>query len=67
MIAKTTGATVTKVMAGASAAPIKVASASGAKVKVSKAPAATVEQMTTIEIYRGDKKTTEKFKAQEIK
>ena len=64
-LAKTTGATVTKVMAGASAAPVKVASASGAKV--TRAPAAPVEQLTTIEIYRGDKKTTEKFKAQEIK
>ena len=42
-----------------------MASASGAKV--TRAPAAPVEQLTTIEIYRGDKKTTEKFKAQEIK
>jgi pilus assembly protein CpaB len=67
-LAKTTGSTVTRVIGGVSGSPVKVASASGAKVaKASKAPAAPVEQLTTIEIYRGDKKTTEKFKAQEIK
>jgi len=63
-IAKTTGTTVSRVIGGVSGPPVKVASASG---KVSKAPAAPVEQYTTIEIYRGDKKTSEKFKAQEIK
>jgi len=66
-IAKTTGTTVTRVMGGVSGPPVKVATASGAKAKATKTPAAPVEQLTTIEIYRGDKKTTEKFKAQEIK
>jgi pilus assembly protein CpaB len=61
-LAKTTGTTVSRVIGGVSGPPVKVASASGAKV--TKAPAAPVEQYTTIEIYRGDKKTSEKFKAQ---
>lgn len=64
-VAKTTGATVTKVMAGASgaaAAPIRVASASGAKV--TKAPVSAGEQFTSIDVFRGSNKTTEKFKAE---
>ena len=61
-IAKTTGTTVSRVIGGISGRPVRVASG-----KVTRAPAAPVEQFTTIEIYRGDKKTTEKFKAQEIK
>jgi len=64
-LAKTTGTTVTRVIGGVSGPPVKAATASGAKV--TRAPAAPAEQFTTIEIYRGDKKTTEKFKAQEIK
>ena len=63
-LAKTMGATVSKVIGSSMGAPVKIAS-SGAKV--AKAPAAPVEQFTTIEIYRGSTKTTEKFKAQEIK
>jgi pilus assembly protein CpaB len=63
-LAKTTGTTVTRVIGGVSGPPVRVASSGG---KVTKAPPAPVEQYTTIEIYRGDKKTSEKFKAQEIK
>ena len=63
-IAKTTGTNVSRVIGGISGPSVRVASASG---KVTKTTAAPVEQLTTIEIYRGDKKTTEKFKAQEIK
>ena len=63
-IAKTTGTTVSRVIGGVSGPPVKVASTGK---KVTKAPAAPVEQFTTIEIYRGSTKTTEKFKAQEIK
>jgi pilus assembly protein CpaB len=62
-VAKTTGATVTKVIGSSMGAPVKIAS-SGAKVTKTKAPAAPVEQFTSIEIYRGSTKTTEKFKAQ---
>ena len=60
-VVKTTGATVTKVIGSSMGSPVKVAS-SGAKV--AKAPTAPVEQFTSIEIYRGSTKTTEKFKAQ---
>jgi pilus assembly protein CpaB len=64
-IAKTTGTTVSRVIGGVSGPPVKVASASGAKAaKVAKTPAAPVEQFTSIEIYRGSTKSTEKFKAQ---
>jgi len=63
-LAKTTGTNVSRVIGGISGPSVRAASASG---KVTKTTAAPVEQLTTIEIYRGDKKTTEKFKAQEIK
>jgi pilus assembly protein CpaB len=61
-LAKTTGTTVSRVIGGVSGPPIKVASASGGKIK--SIPVAPIEQSTTIEVFRGDKKTTEKFKAQ---
>jgi pilus assembly protein CpaB len=63
-VAKTVGSTLTKVIGSAMGAPVRIASAGG---KARKASAAPVEQLTTIEIYRGSTKTTEKFKAQEIK
>ena len=63
-LAKTMGATVSKVIGSSMGSPVKMAS-SGAKVK--RAPSAPAEQLTTVEIYRGSTKTTEKFKAQEIK
>jgi len=62
-IVKTTGTTVARVIGGVSGPPVRTASGA----KVTRAPAAPVEQFTTIEIYRGSTKTTEKFKAQEIK
>jgi len=63
-VAKTSGSTLTKVIGSSMGAPVKIASSGG---KVTRAPAAPAEQLTTIEIYRGSTKTTEKFKAQEIK
>ena len=63
-VAKTTGATVTKVIGSSMGGPVKIASSGK---RVTKAPAAPAEQFSTIEIYRGSTKTTEKFKAQEIK
>ena len=63
-VAKTMGATLTKVIGSAMGAPVRIASSGGKATKVTMAPA---EQLTTIEIYRGSTKTSEKFKAQEIK
>jgi len=60
-IAKTTGTTVSRVIGGVSGPPVKVASSGAKATRVAAAP---VEQLTTIEIYRGSTKTTEKFKAQ---
>jgi pilus assembly protein CpaB len=63
-VAKTMGSTLTKVIGSSMGGPVKIAPSGG---KARKAPAAPAEQFTSIEIYRGSTKTTEKFKAQEIK
>lgn len=59
-IAKTTGATVTKVMSGVSGAAV----AGPPAARVIKAPAPPAEQFNAVEVFRGGTKTTEKFKAQ---
>jgi pilus assembly protein CpaB len=60
-VAKTTGATVTKVIGGFSGAPVRTST--------KKAPATTVqkpreEATTAVEVFRGSDKTVEKFKSQ---
>ena len=64
-VAKTTGATVTKVMTGATVGPIKAAPTSAKKASVSKTPAVKKEEpKVTVEVYRGGKMTTDSFKEQ---
>jgi len=64
-VVNTTGATVTKVMTGATAGPIKAVSTSSKKASMSTAPAVKRgETNSSIDIFRGGKMTTESFKAQ---
>src|SRR4030043_1968626 len=64
-VAKTTGATVTKVMTGATAGPIKAAPTSAKKASVAKTPAVKKEEpKVSVEVYRGGQKATETFKEQ---
>jgi pilus assembly protein CpaB len=62
-VAKTTGATVSKVMTGATAGPIKATSSAG-KATVVKAPVVRQEPMVAVEVYRGGNLTKETFKNQ---
>ena len=65
-VVNTTGATVTKVMTGATVGPIKaVSTTSSKKVSMSTAPAVKRgDTNSSIDIFRGGKMTTESFKAQ---
>lgn len=67
-VAKTTGATVTKVLTGAGGAPAvptKAKPKTAKKPSVSKAPVVLKEEpKTSVEVYRGGKMTTETFKSQ---
>lgn len=61
-VAKTTGATVTKVLSSASG--VTTSAMSGKVAGPIKKPVAQVEQYTSIDVFRGSTKTTEKFKAE---
>ena len=67
-VAKTTGATVTKVMTGAAVGPIKAAPSTAKKAPVARAPKAPEvrkeEPKVSVEVYRGGKMTTDSFKEQ---
>lgn len=67
-VAKTTGATVTKVLAGAGRVPAvttKAKSKTAKKPSVSEVPVVLKEESkTSVEVYRGGKMTTETFKSQ---
>jgi len=63
--AKTTGATVSKVMTGATVGPIKAAPSAAKKATVAKAPEVKKEEpKVTVEVYRGGKMSAETFKNQ---
>ena len=64
-VAKTTGATVSKVMTGATVGPIKPAPSAAKKATVAKAPEIKKEEpKVTVEVYRGGKMSAETFKNQ---
>src|SRR4030043_387379 len=64
-VAKTTGATVTKVMTGATVGPIQAAPTSAKQRYAAREPAVKKEEpKVTVEVYRGGQKATETFKEQ---